>query len=321
LARFVEGRERARPTVKKAAVVTSALVLALGIAGCSVRLASPGDLVGPVGKADAGAGPADLGEGGAVVMRLAVKCARFTPPPASAIANVPAGSFPMGCDDATEAQAGSVCRADEMPAHVVDLAAYSIDRTEVTQAQYYACVAAGACRQPACDFAPCDGDARANHPIVCVDRVDAEAYCHFRGMRLPSEAEWERAARGDDGRVYPWGSATLDCAHANMAGCPTAGTLTVGSLAAGASPYGVLDLAGNVVEWVEDAYDPTYYGRSPGANPAGPLMGARFGGRGGGWRSTGEWQRASQRDAYEPEYLKDSLGLRCASSTPAAGST
>jgi formylglycine-generating enzyme required for sulfatase activity len=286
--------------------------LAALLAACSVRFAGPADLVNPITK-DAGAPIADADVGGTNIPRLSVKCSAFTKPAASIAVSVAAGAFTMGCDPAN----GSACRDDEKPAHTVTLAAFAIDATEVTQAQYYECARAGACRQPACDFEPCDDQKRAKFPVVCVDRVDAEAYCHFRGARLPSEAEWEKAARGGDERIYPWGDDPLDCDHANMAGCPTNGTLPVGSLAKGASSFGALDMAGNVVEWVEDAYDPGFYAMSPTNDPTGPRGGTRFGGRGGGWRSTAEWQRTTQRDVYEPEYLKDSLGFRCASSTPA----
>jgi iron(II)-dependent oxidoreductase len=218
----------------------------------------------------------------------------------------------MGCN----ADVDHECRPDEFPAHDVVLDAFEMEVTEVTQGQYYLCVAAGACGAPACDWDPCEDGKRKDHPVVCVDFGDVTAYCAWKKMRLPTEAEWERAARGDDGRKYPWGNDGLDCAHANLASCPGVdggppGTLPPGTLPLGVGPYGALDMAGNAGEWTSDFYDPNYYAASPSVNPKGPLIAARHTGRGGSWRSTGEWQRASKRDDYEAEYFKDTFGFRC----------
>lgn len=177
---------------------------------------------------------------------------------------VPGGEFVMGSDVDGE--------LDERPAHRVSVATFLLDRTEVTNAAYAECVRAGACPAPqpvARSFGAADRDFRkAEQPVIGVSWFDAAAYCGFRGKRLPREAEWERAARGDDGRRYAWGNQepdarTLAC-FGRKPGAPGGVTMPVGSYAAGQGPYGHLDLTGNVWEWVEDVYDPYAY-RRPGA--------------------------------------------------------
>ena len=211
----------------------------------------------------------------------------------------------MGCSREIDAE----CKADESPAHTVTLGAFAIDETEVTQAQYYECVDVGACLAPTCDWSPCAD--RANHPVVCVNRDDVESYCAWRHERLPTEAEWEKAARGSDALKFPWGNDTLDCTRANIQGCVN-GTQPVGSSPLGASIYGALDMSGNVVEWVKDLYDPAYYTSSPAADPTGPAKADSYVGRGGGFRSPAAYQRAGARDDYDADYFKSSLGFRCA---------
>ena len=216
---------------------------------------------------------------------------------------VPAGEFSMGCDDAVDAG----CADDERPLHTVSVSAFEIDRTEVTQAAYTACVLDGACQPPGCDWS-CDNT---DFPASCVTWSQANAYCAWAQKRLPTEAEWEKAARGDQDGKYPWGNDEPDCAKANMSGCgdqPKA----VGSLADGASPYGALDMAGNMVELVADWYDAGYYATSPAADPPGPATGKRYSGRGGGFKSGAEYLRASKRDWYDPTDTAASLGFRCA---------
>jgi formylglycine-generating enzyme required for sulfatase activity len=216
---------------------------------------------------------------------------------------VPAGEFMMGCDEAVD----EACEDDELPQHAPALSAFQIDRTEVTQDQYTACVVAGACEAPSCAW-DC---ANTTHPATCVTWSQAKSFCEWAEKRLPSEAEWEKAARGDQGAKYPWGDADPDCTLANMDGCGAA-ALPVGSLAAGASPYGVLDMAGNVVEMVADWYDENYYLDSPMADPTGPATGNRYGGRGGGYLSEATWLRAAKRDWYDLGDWAVSLGFRCA---------
>jgi formylglycine-generating enzyme required for sulfatase activity len=217
--------------------------------------------------------------------------------------DVAPGAYAMGCNP----KADTECAPDEDPEHMVTLDDFAVDETEVTQAQYALCVQKGACTNPYCAWNACT---LPNRPIACVDRAQAIAYCAFVNETLPTEAQWEKAARGTDGRKFPWGDDPISCDLANMDGCST-GTMDVGSLLAGASPYGALDMAGNVVEWTLDFYSATYYGQSPADDPKGPATGSSYSGRGGGWLSDESWQRTSARDEYEATYVKDSMGFRC----------
>jgi formylglycine-generating enzyme required for sulfatase activity len=216
---------------------------------------------------------------------------------------VPAGDFLMGCNEEVDDE----CEDDERPLHTVSLSAFEIDVTEVTQEQYAACVTAGDCPQPECEW-DCE---RTEYPASCLTFAAARTYCTWAGKRLPTEAEWEKAARGEDGAKYPWGNDAPTCELTNMGGCGEA-ALPVGSVPDGASPYGVLDMSGNMVEFVADWYSPTYYEMSPSTDPQGPETGTRFGGRGGGFRSDAEYQRASKRDYYDPPDQGAALGFRCA---------
>jgi formylglycine-generating enzyme required for sulfatase activity len=215
---------------------------------------------------------------------------------------VPASTFSMGC-----ATADTKCKDDEKPAHMVSMSAFAIDKTEVTQDQYTGCVKSGKCQAPSCDW-DC---AKGNLPATCVNFDDAKAYCTFIGGRLPTEAEWELAARGTDGRVYPWGNDAPTCDLVNMEGCGEAAQ-SVGSHAGGASPFGAMDMAGNVVEMVADWYSATYYATSPNQDPPGPASGQHYVGRGGGFKSEAVWQRTSARDTYDSGDSSKSLGFRCA---------
>ena len=178
---------------------------------------------------------------------------------------VPAGTFVMGADAGGE--------LDEHPAHEVTLGAFYLDETEVTNEAYGRAVEAGVVKPPHPRSADANGfgpDRRfrgPRQPVSSISWHDARAYCLWLGKRLPSEAEWERAARGDDGRRYPWG----DEAPTAERGCfSTSVTAEVGRHPAGRGPFGHLDLAGNVWEWLEDVYDPYAYRREGAAHGGQP---------------------------------------------------
>lgn len=221
---------------------------------------------------------------------------------------VEAGSFLMGCDPARD----PACFAYERPCHRVELDAYRIGRTEVTQRAYAGCVEAGDCQEPSCNFDPAG---HAGHPVACVTWEQAGAYCRWAGGRLCTEAEWERAARGDDQRLYPWGDGQASCTEAVMdeggAGCGTGGTLPVGSRPAGRSPCGADDMAGNVSEWVSDWFATDAYPVDPVRNPAGPATGTNRVIRGGGFGAPAQMLRSSYRAQADPAHGYHDLGIRC----------
>ena len=188
---------------------------------------------------------------------------------------IPTGTFTMGCD---EAKASDRCFDDELPKHTVFLDAYAIDIHEVTNAQFALCVADGDCEAPPpgskTRTSYYSNSAFADFPVILVSWQDATAYCAWAGKRLPTEAEWEKAARGSVGtRTWPWGDTDPECYRANFIndGSPCeVDTTQVGSYASGASVFGVMDMAGNVEEWVNDWYDADYYDVTPYYNPQGP---------------------------------------------------
>jgi formylglycine-generating enzyme required for sulfatase activity len=228
---------------------------------------------------------------------------------------VASGSFWMGCNEAVD----TLCESNESPYHEVTLSGYYMDRTEVTQGEYKKCVDAGECDTPSCDWDP---TGTPNRPVVCVTWSQAGEYCVWAGKRLPTEAEWEKAARGTDGRKYPWGNEDATCEYAVMYdgtdyGCGTNSTWDVCSKSpAGDSPYGLCDMSGNVWEWVSDWYDSRYYTNSPASNPTGPVSGSYRIFRGGSFDNYDSvlGLRASNRLYDSPSDYYDSLGFRCARS-------
>ena len=224
---------------------------------------------------------------------------------------VPSGLFQMGAAEDDLAATDS-----EQPQHAVFLDAYWIDRTEISNGSYARCVQAGKCRPPASKSSKTRliyyGDSRFSaYPVIFVSWSDAEAYCHWAGRRLPTEAEWEKAARGVDGRLYPWGDNKPTVSLANLDNL-VGDTMPVESYPSSASPFGAFNMAGNVSEWVADWYDKTYYAISPALNPPGPLEGVFRVLRGGSWFSRISAARAAHRLWNYPDQSFDSNGFRCA---------
>ena len=224
---------------------------------------------------------------------------------------VPGGTFQMGSTEGIP---------DEQPVHEVTLDSFWIDQTEVTNAQYEICVTEGDCEASSnADNADYNG---ANYPVVRVLWYDAVAYCEWAGGRLPTEAEWEYAARGVESLVYPWGNEFQPgLANCREVDCDDGfePTSPVGSFPKGASWVGALDMAGNVWEWVGDWYDADYYERSPVENPTGPETGesrALALLRGGSWGGSIRSVRAANRGRDNPAAMSSTNGFRCVAVTP-----
>ncbi len=228
------------------------------------------------------------------------------PPPVGSCPNgmclIPAGTFQMGSTNGA---------SDEQPVHAVTLAAFELDEFEVTVSQYAACVTAGGCTaaggSAVSSYCNAGVSGRDNHPINCVDWNQATTYCAWAGKRLPTEEEWEYAARGTDGREYPWGNA----APGNQlcwsgGGTNRSSTCAVGSYPSGKSPFGVQDMSGNVWEWVSSLYASSYSSQPTGT--------ARVG-RGGSWFSNAASDvRSANRGSHASSRQSFVLGFRCARS-------
>jgi formylglycine-generating enzyme required for sulfatase activity len=237
---------------------------------------------------------------------------------------VPAGEFLMGSVDSDEYAA-----SDEKPQHKVYLDSFYMDLTEVTNAMYRECVEVGACSSPynkgsATRILYFNNPEYDHYPVIYVDWAQARDYCQWRGARLPTEAEWEKAARGADGRIFPPGN-IFDGSQMNFCdrNCTLewadkiiddgyADTSPVGSYPGGASPYGLLDMAGNVWEWVNDRYLATYYFDAPFENPMGPPSGQARIIRGGSWLSVLVDLRVTTRGQLAPSRRVNDIGFRCA---------
>jgi eukaryotic-like serine/threonine-protein kinase len=216
----------------------------------------------------------------------------------------------------------------EGPAHEVYVDAFWIYQTEVTNFMYQACVAEKACPKPLRNESRTVADYYtaekfADYPVIQVNWTHAVSYCKWVGGRLPTEAEWEKAARGTDGRLFPWGNTPLAVGLASFCGsnCPGSDKegiddgyreiAPVGIFPNGASPYGALDMAGNVWEWVFDYFDQNYYSRSEYDNPRGPASGSRRVIRGGSWYNPASGIRTVARASRPPNEGLDNLGFRC----------
>jgi formylglycine-generating enzyme required for sulfatase activity len=234
---------------------------------------------------------------------------------------IPAGEFLMGTNDALP---------NERPEHKVGLDSYAIDLYEVTIGRYAKFLKAADYAAPPLwddEAVQTAGD----RPVVDVTWPDAEAYCKWAGKRLPTEAEWEKAARGVDGRRWPWGNMQpfVDIANYNRGqwvSYPitlvpvTSGVVGMsirhGLKTGGRSYYGLYHMAGNAAEWVADWYDREYYQKSPEKNPKGPNEGEKRVIRGGSWQDVPNGVRASMRLSAEPDFHDLTIGFRCATDVP-----
>lgn len=214
---------------------------------------------------------------------------------------VPAGEFTMG---------SNTNQAAAVPAHTVYLGDYYIDQYEVTNELYLACVEAGGC--------PTGGSSRlrnptyVGHPVMDVTWYEAQNYCEWRGASLPTEAQWEKAARGTDERTFPWGNEPVTCELARYGDCGWF-TVPVGQHPLGVSPYGAFDMAGNAWEWTHDWYEQDYYSVSPLENPTGPERETGWKStRGGAWFYDARLQTSIWRNQAPPTAAYSYLGFRCA---------
>ena len=245
---------------------------------------------------------------------------------------VPAGQFTMGPTEAQIQAAVTYCLFStnnlqsacqnkfdiETPDHIVYLDTFWIDQTDVTNAMFARCVKAKSCLPPHATKSYVRPDYYGNsqyedYPVVYVDWNQADAYCKWAGRRLPTEAEWEKAARGTDGRIFPWGE-LFDKGKGNFYQS-IGDTSKVGDYPAGVSPYGALDMAGNVWQWVADWYDETYYRFTPDRNPTGPTSGLYRVIRGGAWDFgdyTIEYIHSFDRKKSDPDTTNYDFGFRCA---------
>jgi formylglycine-generating enzyme required for sulfatase activity len=331
------------PAINSRFLVTSLSLLALAaVGGCKKPKTDPN---GAAAAVDAAA----LVDASAPV---AAREATATPPSKSncpaGMLEIEGGKFFMGSDAEDSLDL-------EKPSHKVTIGRYCIDKTEVTVAAFKACVDAGKCAttattnksddlsakekaifDPLCNLR--EPDAKKDHPVNCVDWTMADTYCQFAGARLPTEAEWEFAARGPDGRIYPWGDEAPSASLLNACGkeCVDWGTKNkteesamypdddgypntapVGSFPKGASRYGLLDVVGNVWEWVGDRHGK--YGKDALVDPKGPTKGTERVIRGGGWNGAyTSWVRPTFRYHDVPTKRSYGIGFRCAASIVAS---
>ncbi len=255
------------------------------------------------------------GDAGAETMCQAGQCKPVVPP--DGMSWVPEGIFQMGCNAATDNQ----CKIHEKPYHGVQVSTFFIDTTEVTAGAWLECVTKAICSAPTLTGS---GDAtygvpsKTEFPVNYVTWDQAKLYCSWRSARLCTEAEWELAARGTDGRRYPWGDKAPTCSLANFNGCPEKSAKAAGATPAGVSPYGAHDMAGNLREWVADWYQSDWYTVDGGVkavlDPTGPKAGTAKVVRGGYYKSDAPELRVSSRGFVSPQLSAETLGFRCCQS-------
>jgi formylglycine-generating enzyme required for sulfatase activity len=222
----------------------------------------------------------------------------------SILVAVPGGKFIMGHG------------GEDNPEHEVTVSDFWMYRAKVTNSQFGLCVAMGKCAPPNTEKNSDYGDPlKANHPVTGVAYDQAASYCSFVNGRLPTEAEWEKAARGPDGNIYPWGDATPDCELANYGTCEFK-TTSVIEHPEGQSYYEALDMAGNTYEWVADWYAKNYYNESPTEDPLGPDLGNTRSVRSSGFNSPAYETEAARRFAFNPIFQLSDLGFRCVVEDP-----
>jgi formylglycine-generating enzyme len=224
----------------------------------------------------------------------------------SSLVYVPAGQFNMGASGL------------DNPSHTVSLSAYWISRTKITNRMYSLCVGVGVCAPPATVASGIvySNPTYADHPVVGVTWEQANTYCGWDGGRLPTEAEWEKAARGPGGQTYPWGNEAPSCDLLNYAGCSVNSTTSVIAYPESASPYLALDMAGNTFEWTGDWYDANYYPTSPIQDPIGAESGIYRVVRGSGFESDSSQIASAIRRPADPNTPRRDIGFRCVVQQP-----
>ncbi len=254
--------------------------------------------------------------------KLAIERAKL--PAHDEMVRIPVGPFLMGSDKKVDRNAYPA----ELPQRTIYLDAYEIDQFEVTTVQYLKYVLAKDL-PPLIDWQYDGGnfqETMASHPVMHVSWADADAYCKWAGKRLPTEAEWEKAARGEDGRIYPWGNQPAGLSRANFGRTGLSGPvrdrperlvlyppiISVDKYDNAVGPYGTFQMAGNVAEWVADWYDKEYYKTAPDRNPKGPENGTQKSFRGGGWIDSTPSVRGAQRNGTDPITKMNWMGFRCA---------